>query len=49
MRELKEDFERWWVTATFEEKVSMALIGAMIVQALLLPIATVFSRGKKTA
>lgn len=31
MRSLREDFERWYVTATFEEKASyvlLALLGA---------------------
>lgn len=28
--ELREDFDRWWVTATFQEKASMALSASFV-------------------
>lgn len=29
-KELQEDFERWWVTATFQEKMSMGISVSLI-------------------
>lgn len=36
--ELKEDFDRWWVTASFQEKMTMALMAAMGFSFIVVPI-----------
>lgn len=35
MKQLREDFDRWLITATFEEKIQLASLGVMLVVGLL--------------
>ena len=35
MKNLREDFDRWMVTATFEEKLQLASLGVMLLIGLL--------------
>lgn len=40
---LREDFERWWVTATFDEKVSYGMVALMGVGYFTLGVAALVS------
>lgn len=46
LKELQEDFERWWVTATFEQKISLAVTMAILLQMLVMPIVALLARSK---